>query len=87
MNIRRYYEYLLERVKAYQDTKTDFVRSGAGKMRALTVDKGLLRQTEIVQAQIKALLKCDVRDSTTWCRRWLTFRSSSEAPTPTTKSQ
>lgn len=51
----------MERVKAYHDTKTDFVRSGEGKMRALTVDKGLLRQTEIVQAQIKALLKCDVR--------------------------
>lgn len=64
INIRRYYEYLLERVKAYHDTKTDFVRSGEGKMRSLTVDKGLLRQTEIVQAQIRALLKCDVRNST-----------------------
>lgn len=64
-NIRKYYEYLLERVKAYQNTKTDFVRSGAGKMKGLTVDKGLLRQTESVQAQIRALLKCDV------CRRGL----------------
>jgi len=60
ISIMRYFEYLLERVKAYQDTKTDFVRSGAGKMRGLTVDKGLLRQTEVVQAQIKALLKCDL---------------------------
>lgn len=60
ISIRRYYEYLLERVKAYHDTSTDFVRSGTGKMRSLTVDKGLLRQTEIVQAQIKALLKCDM---------------------------
>lgn len=60
INIRRYFEYLLERVKAYQDTKTDFVRSGAGKMRGLTVDKGLLRQTEAVQAQIRALLRCDL---------------------------
>lgn len=51
----------MERVRAYHDTKTDFVRSGEGKMRALTVDKGLLRQTEVVQAQIKTLLKCDVR--------------------------
>lgn len=60
VNIRYYFEYLLERVRAYQDTKTDFVRSGAGKMRGLNVDKGLLRHTEIVQAQIKALLKCDL---------------------------
>lgn len=60
VNIRRYYEYLAERVKAYRDTKTDFVRSGVGKMRQLTVDRGLLRQTEIVQNQIRALLRCDV---------------------------
>jgi len=60
ISIRRYFEYLLERVKAYQDTQTDYVRSGAGKMRSLTVDKGLLRQTEVVQAQIKALLQCDL---------------------------
>lgn len=60
ISIRRYFEYLLERVKAYQSTKTDFVRSGAGHMRGLTVDKGLLRQTEAVQEQIKALLKCDL---------------------------
>ncbi|EXJ95857.1 hypothetical protein A1O1_00982 [Capronia coronata CBS 617.96] len=59
-NIRRYYEYLLERVKAYRDTKTDYVRSGVGKMRQLTVDKGLLRQTEIVQDQIEALVRCEL---------------------------
>ena len=59
-NIRRYSEYLLERVRGYRDTKTDFVKAGAGKMRRLTVDKGLLRQTEVVQEQIRALLRCDV---------------------------
>lgn len=59
-NIRRYSEYLLERVKGYRDAKTDFVRSGVGKIRRLTVDKGLLRQTEIVQDQIRALIRCDV---------------------------
>lgn len=59
-NIRRYFEYLLERVKAYDSTKTDFVQAGTGKMRSLTVDKGLLRQTEVVQTQIRALLKCDL---------------------------
>ncbi|EXJ81291.1 hypothetical protein A1O3_07581 [Capronia epimyces CBS 606.96] len=60
VNIRRYYEYLLERVRAFRDTKTDYVRSGAGNMRQLTVDKGLLRQTEIVQDQIQALVRCDL---------------------------
>lgn len=50
----------MERVVAYRDTQTDFVRSGTSKIRSLTVDKGLLRQTEIVQKQIRALLKCDV---------------------------
>ena len=60
VNIRRYSEYLLERVKGYRDAKTDFVRAGAGKMRRLTIEKGLLRQTEIVQEQIRALLRCDV---------------------------
>lgn len=60
VNIRRYSEYLLERVKGYRDTKTDFVRSGAGTIRRLTIDKGLLRQTETVQDQIRALIRCDV---------------------------
>jgi phosphatidylinositol-binding clathrin assembly protein len=63
VNIRRYYEYLSERVKAYRDVKTDFVRSGVGKMRQMTVDRGLLRQTEIVQDQIRALVRCDVSNS------------------------
>lgn len=60
VNIRRYYEYLSERVRAYRDVKTDFVRSGVGKMRQLSIDRGLLRQTEIVQEQIRALVRCDV---------------------------
>lgn len=60
LNIRRYSEYLLERVRAYRDTKTDFVKSGTGKMRKLNVEKGLLRQTEVVQDQIEALVRCDV---------------------------
>jgi len=50
----------MERVRAYRDTKTDYVKSGTGKMRKLTVEKGLLRQTEIVQDQIQALIRCDV---------------------------
>ena len=59
-NIRRYSEYLLSRAKAYEASRCDYVRSGDGRMKKLTVDKGLLRETEIVQEQIKALVKCDL---------------------------
>ena len=60
VNIRRYSEYLLERVKGYRDCKIDFVKSGVGKMKRLTIEKGLLRQAECVQEQIRALVRCDV---------------------------
>ena len=60
-NIRKYCDYLVSRAAAFADTKTDYVRSGPGRMRRLTVEKGLLRETEIVQRQIKALLRCNVR--------------------------
>ncbi|XRM37994.1 hypothetical protein ABZX51_001434 [Aspergillus tubingensis] len=59
-NIRRYSDYLIARARAFEDTKTDYVRSGQGRMKRLTVEKGLLRETEIVQHQIHALLKCDL---------------------------
>ncbi|KAH1494461.1 hypothetical protein LV164_002106 [Aspergillus fumigatus] len=59
-NIRRYADYLMARAKAFEATKTDYVRSGQGRMKRLTVEKGLLRETEIVQKQIKALLRCDL---------------------------
>ena len=60
INIRRYSDYLLERARGFRDTKVDFVRLGAGRLKKLTVDKGLLRETEAVQDQIKALVRCDV---------------------------
>jgi len=59
-NIRRYSEYLTARAKAYAETKTDYVRSGPGRLKKLTVEKGLLREVEIVQKQIRALLRCNV---------------------------
>ena len=59
-NIRLYSEYLLARAKAYERAKCDYVRSGEGRMKRLSVDKGLLRETEVVQDQIKALVKCDL---------------------------
>ncbi|KAL8857222.1 MAG: hypothetical protein Q9178_006147 [Gyalolechia marmorata] len=59
-NIRHYYSYLLTRAKAFRDTKIDWVREGQGRLKKQTVDKGLLRETEAVQNQINALLKCDL---------------------------
>lgn len=59
-NIRRYSEYLLARAVAFASAKRDYVRAGDGHMRNLTVDKGLLRETELVQDQVRALLKCDL---------------------------
>jgi phosphatidylinositol-binding clathrin assembly protein len=59
-NIRHYANYLTERAKAYRDTKCDYVREAEHRFEKLTIDKGLLRETEIVQQQIERLLKCDV---------------------------
>lgn len=59
-NIRHYYSYLLARAKAFRDTKIDWVREGQGRLKRQTVDKGLLRETESIQTQINALLKCDL---------------------------
>lgn len=62
-NIWRYSEYLLARAKAYADTHADFVRDGGRRLKRLTVAKGLLRETEVVQKQIQALLRCDFIDA------------------------
>lgn len=59
-NIRHYSSYLTERARGYRHSKCDFVRGAENHFQRLTVDKGLLRETELVQLQISALLKCDV---------------------------
>ncbi|KAI0405866.1 ANTH-domain-containing protein [Xylaria palmicola] len=61
-NIRHYASYLGERVRAYKDTKIDWVRAKETRLESLSVEKGLLRETEAVQRQLTALLKCDVLD-------------------------
>ena len=60
INIRHYHTYLLMRAKAFRDTRLDWVREGQGRLKRQSVDKGLLRETESVQSQIQALLKCDL---------------------------
>ncbi|TWU76257.1 hypothetical protein ED733_005008 [Metarhizium rileyi] len=62
-NIRHYANYLTERARAFRDTKIDWVRNSDSRLEKLDVDKGLLRETEIVQNQLSALVKCDVLDN------------------------
>ncbi|KAI1323548.1 ANTH-domain-containing protein [Xylariaceae sp. FL0255] len=61
-NIRHYWQYLAERVRAYKETGVDWVRAKETRLESLSVDKGLLRETQSVQRQLFALLKCDVLD-------------------------
>ncbi|KAH8734405.1 ANTH domain-containing protein [Ilyonectria robusta] len=62
-NIRHYAQYLTERARAYRDTKTDWVRAPESRLEKMSVEKGLLRETEVVQHQLSALLKCDVMEN------------------------
>ncbi|KAK3945421.1 ANTH domain-containing protein [Diplogelasinospora grovesii] len=62
-NIRHYANYLTERAQAYRETRIDWVRGKESRLEKLSVDKGLLRETEIVQHQLTALLKCDVMEN------------------------
>ena len=62
-NIRHYASYLAERARAYRETKIDWVRSKDGRLEKLSIEKGLLRETESVQHQLTALLKCDVMEN------------------------
>ncbi|KAK4181744.1 ANTH domain-containing protein [Triangularia setosa] len=62
-NIRHYHNYLAERARAYRETKVDWVRSKDSRLEKLSIDKGLLRETESVQHQLTALLKCDVMEN------------------------
>lgn len=59
-NIRHYTNYLTERARAYRETRCDFVRGAENRLEKMSIDKGLLRETETIQRQITALLKCDV---------------------------
>jgi hypothetical protein len=59
-NIRTYSEYLLRRAVEYGTTRVDYVR-GEGRLKRLSIDKGLLREAESVQEQIRHLLKCQVQ--------------------------
>lgn len=61
-NIHSYAIYLEEKVAVYRELKIDFIKAtseeGIGRLRKLTVAKGLLREVKILQRQLAALLNC-----------------------------
>ncbi|KAK9479375.1 ANTH domain-containing protein [Lipomyces japonicus] len=62
-SILRYSRYLQERAKQFGNLKLDYVRHkqdnpSQGRLRTLSVEKGLLREVESVQSQIHFLLLC-----------------------------
>lgn len=56
---RRYSNYLIQRAKSFGDTHVDHIRN-PGRLKTLSISKGLLRETEAIQDQIRVLIKCDV---------------------------
>lgn len=59
-NIRTYADYLLHRAVEYGATRVDYVRNGEGRLKRLNIEKGLLRETESVQEQIRYCIRCEV---------------------------
>ncbi|CAG8516834.1 3507_t:CDS:2 [Diversispora eburnea] len=62
-NIHSYAKYLEESIEVYRDLKINYIsvlseNNGIGRLRNLTVAKGLLREVKIVQKQMNALLLC-----------------------------
>jgi hypothetical protein len=64
-NIYLYTSYLEQKVIAFRQLRYDYVKNTmsnkVGKLRRLSVKEGLLKETIILQKQIGALLKCNVR--------------------------
>ncbi|KAG0178287.1 hypothetical protein DFQ29_003666 [Apophysomyces sp. BC1021] len=61
-NIYVYTDYLQQKILAYRELKTDYVKStmanNVGRLRHLSVTNGLLKETMVLQKQISSLLKC-----------------------------
>ncbi|KAI4731333.1 ANTH-domain-containing protein [Aureobasidium sp. EXF-10728] len=57
-NIRRYSNYLIQRAESFADTHVDHIRN-PGRLKTMSIAKGLLRETEAIQDQIRVLIKCD----------------------------
>lgn len=81
-NIYLYSTYLQQRTLAFRELGIDHAKSTMankiGKLRRLSVDNGLLKQTVIVQKVLSALLKCNVNAVYYYCspilgREWLRY--------------
>jgi hypothetical protein len=63
-NIHTYAIYLEEKVAVYRELKIDFIKianeENGGRLKKLTVAKGLLREVKILQRQLETLLNCKV---------------------------
>src|SRR5206468_1298843 len=63
-NIHSYAIYLEEKVAVYRELKVDFTKvanvEGGGRLKKLTVAKGLLREVNTLQRQLETLLNCKV---------------------------
>jgi len=63
-HIHAYAVYLEEKVAVYRELKIDFIKvtiaGSIGRLKKLTVAKGLLREVKILQRQLEALLNCKV---------------------------
>jgi phosphatidylinositol-binding clathrin assembly protein len=60
-NIHSYAIYLEEKVAVYRELKVDFTKvtkEGGGRLKQLTVAKGLLREVNTLQRQLGTLLNC-----------------------------
>ncbi|RKO89231.1 hypothetical protein BDK51DRAFT_38139 [Blyttiomyces helicus] len=65
-NLRAYGAYLECKSRSYRELKVDLVRAKAdmiARFRSLPVEDGLLREVELLQAQIDALLACPVGEA------------------------
>ena len=70
-NIRDYARYLQVRVQAWRELKYDYASQRpsaeqAGRLKKLSVEKGLLREVEGLSRLTGALLKCKVHHSCCW---------------------
>ncbi|ODV57942.1 ANTH-domain-containing protein [Ascoidea rubescens DSM 1968] len=74
-NLRKYSNYLITRSKQFQLTRIDYVRDErlnnntlhnnpnvGGRLRNLSIEKGILSEVESVEKQIDSLLKCTFKE-------------------------
>lgn len=63
-NIRAYKEYLETKIRAYSENHVDYLKPAAehkaGRLRHLSIGNGLLKETQVLQRQLAAILRTQV---------------------------